>query len=192
MALELISPSVVSVVTLAEAKSHCRVDHSDDDAIINIYIKAAIAYLEGYAGKAGVTFGAAPWAQYHDAFPCAELKLLQRPVLSVGKVEYLDPITGLYVQWGAPNYTVDAVSFNGWVAPVDAWPTPKDAINAIKITYTAGHATTSDIPENLRLAVMMLTQTYYMQRETIGDATMSAIIPHAVDAFIGQYREYSI
>lgn len=192
MALELITPSIVPVVTLAEAKSHCRVDHADDDSIINIYIKAAVAYLEGYKGMAGITLGLATWAQYHDAFPYGPLKMLQRPVSTVDKVEYLDPVTGVYVEWLPANYSVDKFSFHGWIAPVEAWPPPKDAINAVKITYKAGHATTAEIPENLRLAVLMLTATYYMQRETIGDATETATIPHAVDAFINQHREWKV
>lgn len=189
MALELITPSTVSVVTLAEAKSHCRVDHADDDALINIYIKSAVSYLEGYRGMAGVSLGLATWVQYHDAFPCGPLNLLQRPVSVVEKVEYLDPTTGVYVEWLPSNFEVDTKSFKSRVTPKDSWPSVKDAMNAVKVTFKAGHVETSEIPEDLRLAVLLLVSGWYENRETINVGNIVNELPFAVHALINRHRE---
>jgi uncharacterized phiE125 gp8 family phage protein len=190
MALKLITPSTVEVVPLALAKSHFRVDHSDDDAIIQTYIKAAIAHIEGYSGIGNVTLGQASWEQYHDAFPCDALKLLQRPVISIDKVEYLDETTGLYVLWPSSNYSTDVVSFHGWVAPIDSWPIPREAINAVKITFKAGFGnTTESIPDDLRVAVLLLAGHWYQNRESVGSANELVELPFTVRSLIGKYRE---
>lgn len=34
-------------ITLAEAKAHCRVDYTDDDAFITSLIGAAVSHLDG-------------------------------------------------------------------------------------------------------------------------------------------------
>jgi uncharacterized phiE125 gp8 family phage protein len=193
MALKLLTPSVVEVVPLALAKSHFRVDHADDDAIIQTYVKAAVAHIEGYSGIGDVTLGQATWEQYHDAFPCGPLKLLQRPVISIDKVEYLDETTGLYVEWASANYSKDIVSFHGWVNPVDSWPTPKDAINAVKVTFKAGYGNTTDsIPDDLRVAVLLLAGHWYQNRETVTVGHIANELPFAVAALIGKYREIKV
>jgi uncharacterized phiE125 gp8 family phage protein len=193
MGLKLLTAAAIDVVTLAEIKQHCRVDHTDDDALLPIYVRAAVSHFETHRGMMGLCFGQQTWELYYDTFPIDGLEIPLRPLISVDSVEYLDPTTGAYVAWpSASNYTVDTASYRGWVAPVTTWPTPKDAINAVKITFKAGFGNTNAaVPDSIRLAVMMLAGHWYENRETVGDTSMKEI-PFAVDALIGQWREITV
>lgn len=49
----LITPPVAMPVTLAEAKAHCRVDGSEDDAVLSALIAGATGHLDGWSGILG-------------------------------------------------------------------------------------------------------------------------------------------
>ena len=55
-----------TLVTLAEAKQHCRVDIDDDDALIQLYLNAAGDYI---TERTGVPTRSRGWRVYYDAFP---------------------------------------------------------------------------------------------------------------------------
>lgn len=193
MALKLITPAEVDVVTLAEIKAHVRVVHNDDDATLTSLVKAAVSHFEVHTGILGIAFGQQSWELYYDEFPCGSLQIPLPPLISVASVEYLDPVSGLYVVWASSNYSVDAISRPGWVVPIDDWPTPKDAVNAVKVTFTAGFgATNAAIPESLRLAVMMLAAHWYQNREGLGSASDMAALPFAVDALVAQHKLWRV
>ncbi|MFZ9080838.1 MAG: head-tail connector protein, partial [Alphaproteobacteria bacterium] len=42
------TPTLDSVITVADLKSHLRVDHSDEDTLIEAYRDAAIKWIEDY------------------------------------------------------------------------------------------------------------------------------------------------
>jgi len=50
-------------VTLAEVKNHCRIDHSDDDTLVQSYIDAAVAHVEGWSGVLGRCLVTQTWRQ---------------------------------------------------------------------------------------------------------------------------------
>ena len=51
MGLSLVTAAASNALTLAEAKSHLRVDHSDDDALIVGYAAAAIEVAENFLNR---------------------------------------------------------------------------------------------------------------------------------------------
>ena len=66
MILTLATEPTAEPVTLAEAKTHCRVDTSDDDTYITTLIKAARLYTEEATNRALIT---QTWDWYFDSFP---------------------------------------------------------------------------------------------------------------------------
>src|SRR4051794_4197557 len=68
MRLVQITPPSVEPVTLAEAKLHCKVDFTDDDALITSLIAAARMVCETRLRQALVT---QTWVLYLDSFPSA-------------------------------------------------------------------------------------------------------------------------
>jgi uncharacterized phiE125 gp8 family phage protein len=50
-------------VTRDEAKAHCRIDHDEEDALIDLYIAAAVAHLDGWKGVLGRCIMTQEWRQ---------------------------------------------------------------------------------------------------------------------------------
>lgn len=58
----LVTPPASLPVTVAEARDHCRVDHTDEDAMLTAYISAAVAHLDGWRGVLGRAIMPQTWA----------------------------------------------------------------------------------------------------------------------------------
>ena len=80
MGLKLITAAGSEPITLAQLKAQCRVDTSDDDAVLTLAIAAARAKAENYTGTAIIS---QTWEQTLDAFPEAEIEILKPPVTSI-------------------------------------------------------------------------------------------------------------
>lgn len=193
LTLKLKTASTIDVVTLAEIKTQCHVDHSDDDAYLVSLVAAAVSHLETRNGILGVALGNQVWELYADYFPCDALKIPLPPIFSVDEVAYIDPVTSAYVVWPTINYQVDDKAFHGWVKPVNSWPEPKDAMNAVRVTFTAGFGVSNDkIPASLRHAVKILAAHWYENREAVVVGMTSQNMEYALLPLISQWREWSL
>jgi uncharacterized phiE125 gp8 family phage protein len=191
MGLKRLSPRAESPITLAQAKQHCRVDHSDDDAIIQLYMEAAVDHIEGNRGVLGYGLVNQAWELTYDAFPSDDLELPLGPVPSVTKVEYADLDTGVMIEWPSTNYQVDA-SREGWISPINGWPDTSDVINAVKVTFVAGYGpTAADVPADIKMALLHLVSHWYENREAVSDGNMMTV-PMTFESLIGAIRKISI
>jgi uncharacterized phiE125 gp8 family phage protein len=189
MALKLKTAPAIAPLTLVEAKAHCRVDHSDDDAMISGLIDAAVSHLDGHSGVLGRCMIEQTWELYYDNFPSGPLRIPLGNLMAITTVEYVDPISAIYVTWDAANYEVDSVSVDGWVIPVDVWPTPMDTSNAIRVTFTAGYgAAAADVPAAIRAAMLLLIGHWYANREAVVIGETPTPLPMAANALITPFR----
>lgn len=62
MSLTLVTAPTASPLSVFEAKEHLRVDHADQDRIIQRHINAAVAYLDGYKGVLGRAIMEQTWS----------------------------------------------------------------------------------------------------------------------------------
>ena len=76
MALVEVTPPAVEPLTLQEAKDHLRVDHTDDDSLIDPMIKTARMYAEGKTRRALIT---QTWDWLLDSFPAWTLTVPMPP-----------------------------------------------------------------------------------------------------------------
>lgn len=67
MALNVVVTQTGPLFTLAEAKEHLRVDHEDDDVLIQTYADAAVARVLQYCNIATVPSGDIPEAAFKVA-----------------------------------------------------------------------------------------------------------------------------
>lgn len=150
MSLTLIIPPEVEPLSLAEVKSHLRVDHTDDDATIAMYIAAARSYVDGEDGFLGRALVTQTWLLTLDEFPEDEIKIPLPPLQSVVSITYDDP-DGNSVAVAPADYYVDVAKEPGWVVPISGadWPTPLEAINAVRIQFVAGYEAPGGSPEDL-------------------------------------------
>lgn len=185
MGLTLVTPAAATYpVTLAEAKSQCRVDSSDDDTYLETLIAAATDHVEQYTGRAIIS---QTWKLTLDAFSDSIL-LPKGPVQSVSSVTYYDT-NGDEQTLSADDYTFDGSSDPQWIVRNSdaSWPTTLDGINAVSVTFVAGYST---VPPSIRHAILLLISQWFDQRSGTSDKPFSAV-PHAVDALLANYRSFA-
>ena len=154
-------------LTVAEAKSHLRVDVTDDDTLISAYISAATEYCEDFTGRSFVT------RTYRADLPYFAdcIVLPGRPIQAITSVYYYDTASpAALTLLAASNYTlVNNIFRRAYGA---TWPSVAYRDDAIQISYTAGYAPTSSpevaaesVPEALKCAIRLITADLYENRE---------------------------
>ena len=183
MGITVVTPPTAYPVTLAEAKLHCRVDGTTEDSRIDGLIAAATDYVEKYTGR---SIMAQTLRLTLDSFTDA-IVLPRGPVQTVSSVKYYDP-AGIEQTVPASGYTVDAASDPSWVVRDGdyTWPAILDAVNAVNITFVAGYAT---VPPSIKHVILLLISQWYDNRSASAEKQM-AVLPHAVDALLSNYRSY--
>lgn len=165
MALKLITPSVVLAVTVADAKTSLRIDGTDLDAEVTGAIHAATKIVEHESGRCIM---AQTFELTLDAFPDS-LELTRFPVQSITRITYADSV-GASVVLSNALYALDAADDYGfaYAVPVYAgvWPETRVEINAVKVRYVAGYATTAaDVRPEDALKIKTLL-AYWVQDPT--------------------------
>ena len=175
-------------LTLAEIRDHCRIDGESEDAILAAFLVSARRHLEEIAGVAFLT---QTLIRTMDRFPSSDVLYLPRPPLqSVTSISYLDA-DGVAQTFAAANYTVDTLSEPGRIGlvPGSSWPTTRQQIAAVSITYVAGWTQRAAVPEDLRLALRLLVGEYFENRESaVAKPPSSAVV--ALVANYGRTRGF--
>lgn len=199
----LISPPDLPVVSLAEAKAHLRVDHDDDDALIEGLIRAATEHLDGWTGILGRCLVDQTWRQDFDRF-VRDLCLPLGPVISIVSVTWRNPAGALAT---VPPSSYDLRTDAGGRSLVRfdndfTFPGPLHESRAVAVTYRAGYETIPaqegppivpakvTVPEPLRVAILLLAGHWYQNREAVGDPQSE--LPFAVNALIAPYRRVGV
>lgn len=159
---------MVGFISLADAKSHLKVEDDGEDGLITGLVLAAGAYVEQVTGlvcprRPGETFA-------FDSFPRREFALRLRPIVAESvAVSYVDPA-------GDPQ-TFDelrTVNLQG-IARVSpavgaAWPVAACARGAVTIAADVGFAAATDqvpssAPADVKHAVRLLVGHHFRNRE---------------------------
>lgn len=184
-------------VTLAEAKAWCRVDTDDtsQDGVLNMLIQAMREYAEEFTGRA---FALRTLQLRMNGFPSDEIELPRPPLVAVTSIEYLDADGTLQNLNGSPSqYQAYVYAEPGVVAPVygGAWPATRDALDSVRITYTAGYAasgspdtSTEAIPAKVKLWMQARLVTLYEQREQLMRNNMVQVPRDFVDGLLDGLR----
>lgn len=145
MALTLIAGPLVSALALADAKAHLKVEHDEDDLVIQALIDAAVEHLDGRDGILGRAIVEQTWELRLNAFPpCIEVPL--PPLISIDSIQYVDG-AGDLTTLPPEAYEVVREGFKpALVAPVygTCWPSPRADREAVRMVFTAGYATVSE------------------------------------------------
>lgn len=152
-----------SPVTLQEAKQHLRVDHDDEDSLIESLLISSTQYGEGYQRR---FYARRQISVYHDSLPLA-WRVPFAPVVSVDSLE----IDGLSVTC--------SLTSSGWLM--------SDSTGEATIVMTVGYDS-EDIPATVKQAILLLIGHWYQHREA-ADAGRNEI-PFGVGALLDMGRVY--
>jgi uncharacterized phiE125 gp8 family phage protein len=172
------------MLDLAKAKSHLRVDTESDDALVQTYLDASIAAVEGFSGH---ILQEREVRQSVDGL-CGEVELSWMPVVSVSKVQYLDSdgveqeLVDGFLRVGSGNrfFVAPAIGSN--------WPQTYAARNAATVIYRAGYGgDAGQVPADLEAAVLLMVGHLYMNREAVTPDTAREV-PLGVKTITDRYR----
>ena len=154
MPLQLTQEPIAEPLSLADVKTHLRVDIMDDDALIQALITSVRQYAETITRRA---FIAQKWRYVIDSFPGPTLvgipwgkvftlpghaiELEKSRVRAVTAINFLD-MTGAQQVMPSTDYVVDYSSEPCRITPVfgKIWPIPMPQIAACSVDFIAGYA----------------------------------------------------
>jgi hypothetical protein len=117
------------------------------------------------------------------------IRLPRPPLLAITSLQYYDT-SGTLQTLDPTSYKVDTDSEPGRVNPADdlSWPAVREQIGAVIVTFTAGYgASASNVPENIRLAIMQLAGHWFQNRETVGVGNFGEV-PMATKTLLNAVR----
>jgi uncharacterized phiE125 gp8 family phage protein len=194
----IVEPPAERMVTLDEAKAHLRVDHDDDDALIEAYILAAEQRIDGPRGICGRCFQPQKLrVAFHSFGECIELPF--PPLISVDSITYLDSngdeqtfaetgnwrVIGVGSEQGASIVPLYGVEWPSLLATADP--------DLVRVTFNAGYIATSSpennkVPETVRAAVKLIVSDWYEFRSSTVIGTTAAPLPHGAEMLLAPYR----
>lgn len=185
MALVLVTAPAVEPITLTEAKSHLRVDITDDDALITALIIAAREYCEGFQNRACIT---QTWDLWLDSFPSEDyIRIPLPPLQSVASVKYYGTDNAEYTM-AAADYFVDNKSEPGRLvlAYGKSWPSVAlRPANGVVVRFVAGYGgTAANVPQKVKQAMLLLIGHWYANREAVLTGSISKEIEFAVNSLL--------
>lgn len=152
-------------VSLVEAKAFLRVDHDDENDLINQQIKAARTFCERETRRAMLE---QTWVLTSATMPAKGLGLPNPPLIEVSSVEYRDD-DGAWQTLDAAEYEADFYEEPTRLVLTGDAPSTGTHRDAWKVTYVAGYGESAiDVPEDLRSAVLLELKALYEREEETG------------------------
>lgn len=188
-----IIPPTYAVVSLEEAKQHCRIDAemTDEDSLVEGLVNGATQYLEKILGFA---FVIANWRQDFSEFSdCVRLPL--RPAVPESVVITYRDEDDAEQTLSSSVYSVIADEHGHYIELNDgeSWPSTFTRNDAVSVFFDAGNEV-SDVPDPLKIAVKLLLGAWYENREqtVIGVSVSQLPMSVAVEAIISPYRQINL
>lgn len=179
-------------VTRTEAKSHLRVDISDDDTLIDGLIAAATQYVENFTGRALVERTLRADLPYF----CDSICLPHRPIIAISSVKYYDTASPSVLQ----TLSSSVYSLSQGVVRRNygaSWESTYPRADAVQIQYTAGYLSTASpkdvdapVPRALKQALLLVVGDLYENREGKIVGLMHSDNP-TVHMLLQPYRVYT-
>lgn len=180
-------------VSMDDAKTHLRVDHSDDDLMVEAKLRAAISGLDGPSGALNRGLISQDYAYDLPGFLDDKITLPMCGVSAVTEISFLD-------QEGARQTVSDGVwqlvTDNRFIAYLalkagQRWPATLCQDAAVTIKFKSGFgASPEDMPFNVRAAILLMTGDLYRNREKTADK--QAYENSSYSALLSPFRPLSV
>jgi uncharacterized phiE125 gp8 family phage protein len=190
--ISLVTGPALDIVSLAEARKHCRVDIADDDGLISGYILAARRHCEIHTGRSLIeqTFDLTVDNDWPFVGCLQRIVIPIVPLVSVTSINYID-VDGNSQLLAANQYRVitRSAAARGWIEPAYGvtWPTVRCISEAITVRFVAGYGTQPGAHPNLdvfRQAMLLLIGHWYENREAVVMGATSDEMPLGVASLL--------
>lgn len=177
MKYKVITEPTAEFVSVEEARRHCRIIGTQDDAYLSALITAARETAEGYHGlvyaETGIAAAAARLEKSYD-LPVRPFKQLTSVIATDRNGETHDL---------TEYYTFDTFG-NALVSVRELPHLELAALNPVIISYIAGSKPSS----RTKQAILLLVGHWYEHREAVVDGGQSYEVPMAADALLQMER----
>lgn len=194
--------AAVDLVSLAEARSHCRVEHAEEDALISVYLAAAHQHAEAVLRRA-VHPGSyravldrwpADPRQRLDYWPASRSRPLELPspagaAVTIDAIDYVDADGAAQVLAPA-SYQLDPDADPARISPAweTDWPLLRGVAGAVQVGFTAAYVDDHPAPGAIRTAILLMVGHWFVHRESVVTGTITAELPQGVDRLLWPYR----
>jgi len=163
-------------VTLAEAKFQCRISTSDEDGFLTRIISAAREKVENITGL--LLRAQTVEITFTDGFPS---RLPRAPLTEITSLTYADAAESTAEFDGFDLYTSFDVPMLRPAIASPSWPSLYPG-GLVTVTASGGYAQASDVPQQLRHAILLLISHWYDFRGADAD------VPDAVYHLCNDFR----
>lgn len=177
-------------VSLAEVKAHLRIDHTDEDPTLDIYLSAATDYLDGPGGILGKALVTQTWLVPAAKFTSPIwLPAGLTPVQSVTEINYFDGdnVTQILDE-DVYSLVINDEDGSKVVLQADqTWPTTYTRDDAVSVSVVAGYGAPNAVPGKIRQAMLLLVGDWYTNREASSPDAIKEL-PFAVRSLLANSR----
>jgi uncharacterized phiE125 gp8 family phage protein len=175
-------------VAIGEARVQVNLEAGDDsfDTELTIYMKAARAHAEELTGTALMTqkllMRASSW--------CDLDKLPSAPLQSIESIKYLDGL-GVEQTLDSAVYEAVLVGMRPFVRlkAGQCFPSTLCVRDAIRVTAPAGYGAVEAIPDDVKLAMLLMIGEWFREREMSGAADTESV-PNAARSLLKPHRRF--
>jgi uncharacterized phiE125 gp8 family phage protein len=188
----------VEPVSVTELKAHLRIDWTEEDEALLIYLKAAREYAEAYTSR---SFSTSTYVMRFIQFPSDgdPIRLPRLPLIEVESLTYTDndgnstmlfqsPPTNTAPQVGSLDVVESDDSAEIYPGPENnhTWPTVTSN-GRVRLTFVAGYTT---VPAAVKQAILHHAAHLYRNREAVSEQPLKEA-PLAVHSLLDTVRNYS-
>lgn len=168
-------------LTLAQVKSWLRIEHSDDDTLLNLLIVAARQDAERYMQRAILE---QEITETFSGFGANGFHLSISPLVSVDEISYLNTAE-VSTLLSTDFYGVDTLAKPPIVYRKEnaVWPLTATAPNAVTVEYTAGWETAADVPSDMLIGMLLTIADWHDNR-----TDSVRVLPTAARVIFDKYR----
>jgi len=183
-------------ISLEQARDHLRLDTygspeiHEDDALVSVLITAAREWTEQYLRRA---LALQTVTAVYDRFPCLPIQLPFAPARSVDNIVYIDT-SGNQQTLSTSVYSFNSYTNEIWLKYNQAYPSTRNEPNAVTVTYTAGHTSEDESPNNnpmpkaIYQAMLLTIGHLYEHREAV-DLNNFSDLPMGVTILLQPYSQ---
>ena len=178
--------AAVAILTIAEAKTHLKVDTSADDTLIENLISAATESAQIFTNRFFIN---TTLNQFGDTWSDLAT-LFKSPVSSVAHVKYYDSDnTQQTLATSVYQKDLEHQPARIGLKPNQSFPSLADRINAVECQYVVGYGSAaSDVPQGIKQAVLLTIGNWYQNREEVVVGRIATELPKSAQYLLEQYK----